>query len=145
MKRHQTLILSFISSAIVTAASANTLDNRLSGIDATQQQRQQQYQQHQTEKLQSQADVRLDTSANELLTLSNQESPCYPIHQIILTDYGSSTSQSQFQWAFDKAAKSLRLTLPHCFGGEGLGILMKQVQNEIIGKGYVTTRVVVEE
>lgn len=145
MRYHQTFILSFISSALATTAFANTLDNRLSGIDATQQQRQQQYQQHQTETLQSQADVRLDTSANELLTLSNQESPCYPIHQIILTDYGSSTSQSQFQWAFDKAAKSLRLTLPHCFGGEGLGILMKQVQNEIIGKGYVTTRVVVEE
>ncbi|AHG86466.1 Hemolysin activation/secretion protein [Bibersteinia trehalosi USDA-ARS-USMARC-190] len=41
--------------------------------------------------------------------------------------------------------RDLKLTLPHCFGGEGLGILMKQVQNNIIEKGYVTTRVVTEE
>ncbi|WP_434803517.1 POTRA domain-containing protein [Mannheimia pernigra] len=39
----------------------------------------------------------------------------------------------------------LNLRLPHCFGGDGLGILMKQVQNNIIEKGYVTTRVVTEE
>ncbi|MFD0967014.1 ShlB/FhaC/HecB family hemolysin secretion/activation protein [Seminibacterium arietis] len=145
MRYHQTFILSFISSALATTAFANTLDAQLSGIDAAQQQRQQQHQQAQAEQLQNQPDIRLDTSSSESLLLSHTESPCYPIHQIILTDYGSSTSQSQFQWAFDKAAKSLRLTLPHCFGGEGLGILMKQVQNEIIGKGYVTTRVVVEE
>ncbi|MEG9488537.1 ShlB/FhaC/HecB family hemolysin secretion/activation protein [Mannheimia indoligenes] len=145
MKRHQTFILSFISSALATTAFANTLDTQLSGIDAAQQQRQQQHQQAQAEQLQNHPDIRLDTSSSESLLLSHTESPCYPIHQITLTDYGSSTPQSQFQWAFDKAAKSLRLTLPHCFGGEGLGILMKQVQNEIIGKGYVTTRVVVEE
>lgn len=46
---------------------------------------------------------------------------------------------------FDNAAQTLKFTLPHCFGGEGLGVLMKQIQNEIISRGYVTTRVVTEE
>lgn len=145
MRYHQTFILSFISSAIATTAFANTLDTQLSGIDAAQQQRQQQHQQAQAEQLQAQPDIRLDTSSSESRLLSHTESPCYPIHQITLTDYGSSTLQSQFQWAFDKAAQTLKLTLPHCFGGEGLGVLMKQVQNEIIDRGYVTTRVVTEE
>ncbi len=73
--------------------------------------------------------------------------PCYPIHRISLVDYSTTptSSESQFQWAFDKAAHDLNLTLPHCFGGEGLGILMKQIQNRIIEKGYVTTRVVTQE
>lgn len=145
MRYHQTFILSFISSALATTAFANTLDTQLSGIDAAQQQRQQQHQQAQVEQLQNQPDIRLDTSSSELRLLSHTESPCYPIHQITLTDYGSSTPQSQFQWAFDNAAQTLKFTLPHCFGGEGLGVLMKQIQNEIISRGYVTTRVVTEE
>ncbi|EJP29715.1 hemolysin secretion/activation protein, ShlB/FhaC/HecB family [Haemophilus sputorum HK 2154] len=145
MRYHQTLILSFISSAIATTTFANTLDTQLSNVDAAQQQRQQQHQQAQAEQLQAQPDIRFDTSSSESLLLSYTESPCYPIYQITLTDYGSSIPRSQFQWAFDKAAQTLRLTLPHCFGGEGLGVLMKQIQNEIIGRGYVTTRVVTEE
>lgn len=86
-----------------------------------------------------------------MLRLSNNESPCYPIHQISLVDYSpdyspdNSLQSSHSQWAFDQAAKDLKLTLPHCFGGEGLGILMKQVQMPLVEKGYVTTRVVAQE
>lgn len=128
---------------------ANQTENfsRLNQIDATQQQRQQHIQQAQDKILQPQSDVRLDTTNKERLTLSNHEMPCYPIHRISLIDYSTTptSSESQFQWAFDKAAHDLNLTLPHCFGGEGLGILMKQIQNRIIEKGYVTTRVVIQE
>lgn len=128
---------------------ANQTENfsRLNQIDATQQQRQQHIQQAQDKILQPQSDVRLDTTNKERLTLSNHEMPCYPIHRISLVDYSTTptSSESQFQWAFDKAAHDLNLTLPHCFGGEGLGILMKQIQNRIIEKGYVTTRVVTQE
>ena len=119
MRYHQTFILSFISSALATTAFANTLDTQLSGIDAAQQQRQQQQQQAQAEQLQNQPDIRLDTSSSELRLLSHTESPCYPIHQITLTDYGSSTPQSQFQWAFDNAAQTLKFTLPHCLVARG--------------------------
>lgn len=145
MKYYRTFVLSLISSTLSTVAFADTLDPQLSNIDAAQQQRQKQYQQAQADKLQTQPDIRLDSPHSESLLLSSAESPCYTIHQITLTDYHSSLLKSQFQWAFDKAAKSLKLTLPHCFGGAGLGILMKQVQNNIIEKGYVTTRVVTEE
>lgn len=121
--------------------------SRLNQIDALQQQRQQQNQQVQEKILQPQADVHLDTKNYERLTLSNKETPCYPIHHITLIDYPSEdfSSKSQFQWALNQASQDLKLTLPHCFGGEGLGILMKQIQNRIIEKGYVTTRVVTQE
>lgn len=133
--------------AVSISVSANQYSSlsELNQLDATQQQRQQQYQQSKDKQLQASADVRLDTDVQQPFSFLKQESPCYPIHHISLTDYGSSTSTSQFQWALDKAAHDLKLTLPHCLGGEGLGILMKQVQNNIIEQGYVTTRVVTEE
>ncbi|OOF37663.1 peptide transporter [Rodentibacter heidelbergensis] len=120
--------------------------SRLNQIDALQQQRQQQNQQAQEKILQAHSDVRLETINDEKLTLSNKETPCYPIQHITLVDYSSaSPSKSQFQWALNQASHDLKLTLPHCFGGEGIGVLMKQIQNRIIEKGYVTTSVVTQE
>ncbi|WP_373767593.1 ShlB/FhaC/HecB family hemolysin secretion/activation protein [Glaesserella sp.] len=120
---------------------------RLERLDAIEQQRQQQRQQQLEQQLQPQSDVRFDTAQTEVLSLSNHEMPCYPIHRIALVDYSpdNTLTSSQFQWAFDDAAQSLELTLPHCFGGEGVGILMKQIQNNLIEKGYLTTRVVTQE
>lgn len=137
--------LSFVSAFSLAHTPQDAL-SRLNQLDAEQQQRQAQQQQAQESQFQPSTDVRLDT-AQPVLTLSNSESPCYPIHQISLVDYSpdNSLQTSQFQWAFERAAEDLKLTLPHCFGGEGMGILMKQVQNAIIEKGYVTTRVVAQE
>lgn len=138
--------LSFVSAFLFADIQQSAL-SRLNQLDAEQQQRQAQQQQAQESQLHSSAEVRVDTRPQERLALSNHEMPCYPIHRISLIDYSpdNSLQTSQFQWAFNQAAKDLKLTLPHCFGGEGMGILMKQVQNRIIEKGYVTTRVVAQE
>ncbi|HDR1022568.1 TPA: ShlB/FhaC/HecB family hemolysin secretion/activation protein [Pasteurella multocida] len=136
-----------LASAFLVAFPQQAALSHLNQLDATQQQRQVQQQQAQVSQFQSSAEVRIEADSQENLTLSNFEMPCYPIHRISLIDYSpdNSLQTSQFQWALDQAAKDLKLTLPHCFGGEGLGILMKQVQNAIIEKGYVTTRVVAQE
>ncbi|WP_201770241.1 ShlB/FhaC/HecB family hemolysin secretion/activation protein [Basilea psittacipulmonis] len=120
----------------------------LNRIDAIQQQRQHEQIQQQKEKLRSDADVRMEISSEKTTTLPINESPCYAIQQISLIDYASSNNlsqSSQFQWALNKAVKQLNLQLPHCFGVNGLSVLMKQVQNNIIERGYVTTRVVASE
>lgn len=150
MKYCQRLTLSALFSMLSVTVSANLQQDtlsRLNQLDATQQQRQVQQQQAQASQFQPAADVRVETDSQENLTLSNFEMPCYPIHRISLIDYSpdNSLQTSRFQWAFNQASKDLKLTLPHCFGGEGMGILMKQVQNRIIEKGYVTTRVVAQE
>ncbi|MGX3067504.1 ShlB/FhaC/HecB family hemolysin secretion/activation protein [Ursidibacter arcticus] len=139
----------FILPIVSLSALANSSKDdvsQLNQLDANQQQRQIQQQQSQSTLLQSAADVRLDTS-QQSLSLPISESPCFPIHQISLIDYSADNSlqTSQFQWAFNQAVSDLKITLPHCFGGEGLGVLMKQIQNNIIEKGYVTTRVVASE
>lgn len=144
MQRHYKRIFSFIFASSPAFIFANTLNSQLNQFDAAQQQRQIQQQQNQASQLQFTADIRLETK-QDVLVLLNNESPCYSIHQIHLIDYHSPNLKSQFQWAFNQAVKDLKLTLPHCFGGEGLGILMKQIQNNIIEKGFITTRVVASE
>mgnify|MGYP001076968599 CR=1 FL=1 len=76
MNNYQRVILSIILFATSAISHAEPLDRTQQKIDADQQQ----YQQHQAKVLQPQADVRLDTELNESLSLSNKESPCYPIH-----------------------------------------------------------------
>ncbi|WP_150540076.1 ShlB/FhaC/HecB family hemolysin secretion/activation protein [Actinobacillus vicugnae] len=129
------------------AAPTSNIDPVLNQLDANEQQRQKQQENQRESQFKPQADIRMDTRQEKHLALPIDESPCYPIHQINLIDYSvhKSHSTSQFQWAFNHAVSDLKLTLPHCLGGEGLGILMKQIQNNIIEKGYVTTRVVAEE
>ncbi|QTM00433.1 ShlB/FhaC/HecB family hemolysin secretion/activation protein [Mannheimia sp. ZY171111] len=139
-----TIVVLSVASTFSVANQPQNLP-QLNQFDAAEKLRQQQHHQAQQKQIQRSVEVRLDTSTHQTLSLPHHESPCYLIHQISLTDYGSTSSQSQFQWAFDKAVNDLNLRLPHCFGGDGLGILMKQVQNNIIEKGYVTTRVVTEE
>ncbi|HDR1920131.1 TPA: ShlB/FhaC/HecB family hemolysin secretion/activation protein [Pasteurella multocida] len=53
--------------------------------------------------------------------------------------------RSDFYWAYQQAARELKLTLPRCLGSEGINVLMKKMQNLMIDKGYVTTRVVAGE
>ncbi|QPB43235.1 ShlB/FhaC/HecB family hemolysin secretion/activation protein [Rodentibacter haemolyticus] len=116
-------------------------------IDAAQQQRQTEQIQQQAEQFRPDADVRMDISPIKSTALPDNESPCYPIYQIVLSDYSTDTSskQSRFSWALNQAVRQLNVKFPHCFGSEGLGLLMKQVQNNIIEKGYITTRVVAGE
>ncbi len=35
-------------------------------------------------------------------------------------------------------------TLPHCLGGQGISEIIKRIQNAIIEKGFVTTRVLAQ-
>lgn len=130
MKTHLSSVAAIVAITLLSSFSFSNQPRlaELNQLDSSQTQRQQQYQQAQEKALQPQADIRLDTTSHEQLSLSNSEMPCYPIHQITLVDYAASAPlpKSQFQWALDSASADLKLTLPHCFGGEGLGILRRK-------------------
>lgn len=132
-----------------TANPSNEDISHLQKLDGQQQQRQQQQQAQQEKQQQQSVDIRLETRQENLFKLPQDESPCYSIKQIKLVDYTSPSQMpsvtSEFEWALTKASKTLKLTLPHCFGRDGLAMLMKQIQNHLIEKGYVTTRVVAQE
>ena len=98
--------------------------------------------------------VLLESERVQSLGFPQNESQCFPINQLVLTDYqaeeNSSTSSlkliqpSQFSWALKSVYAERDFALPACIGSEGINVLLRRIQNRLIDLGYVTTRVVVE-
>jgi len=65
------------------------------------------------------------------------ESPCFPIGSIRLDGEQSSA----FQWALHAANVPGDPAVGRCLGSAGVAVVMKRVQNAIVARGYVTTRV----
>ncbi|MDO5058519.1 MAG: ShlB/FhaC/HecB family hemolysin secretion/activation protein [Neisseria sp.] len=99
-----------------------------------EQQREQQFQQSQ----QHNQHIILDNQASSASSsLPSNESPCFPVHQVVLV--GESTDT--FQFALDKALKQSSFQSGMCLGAVGINHLMTLAQNAVIDKGYTTTRI----
>lgn len=125
------LALGCLPMASVVAQSADTATQELL--------RQQERERALREQQQSTPDVRLPTPVQaQVERVPADETPCFPIRTIRL----DGDDASAFAWAI-KAAD-----LPHdpatgrCLGTRGVNVVMKRVQNAIVARGYVTTRVV---
>ncbi|MCR8714389.1 ShlB/FhaC/HecB family hemolysin secretion/activation protein [Stenotrophomonas indicatrix] len=90
------------------------------------------------EQQESRPDVRLESSQGEQgERLPTQEQPCVRIERIVLDGEGA----KGFQWALAAADPREDPASGRCLGTEGINVVMKRVQNAIIARGYVTTRV----
>ncbi|MGL5631737.1 MAG: ShlB/FhaC/HecB family hemolysin secretion/activation protein, partial [Azovibrio sp.] len=106
--------------------------------DAQEFLRQQERERVLREQQQSTPDVRLERPVTEIEEqLPQDESPCFNISQITL----EGDSASQFQWALRAANPATDPAIGRCLGAEGINITMKRVQNAIVARGYVTTRI----
>lgn len=99
-----------------------------------EQQREQQFQQSQQHNQHIILDNQASSSAS---SLPANESPCFPVHQVILVG----ESASIFQFALNKALKQSRFQNGMCLGAAGINHLMTLAQNAVIDKGYTTTRI----
>ena len=98
--------------------------------------------------------VLLESERLQSLGFPQNEAQCFPINQLVLTDYqaeeNSSASSlkliqpSQFSWALKSVYTERDFALPACIGSEGINVLLRRIQNRLIDLGYITTRVVVE-
>ncbi|AQR69207.1 hypothetical protein BZG29_13295 [Janthinobacterium sp. LM6] len=72
------------------------------------------------------------------------ESPCFTIDQLVLRGEDA----AQFQWALAAAGRddlgAPDSALGRCLGTQAINVLMGRLQNAIIARGYVTTRVLAE-
>ncbi len=83
-------------------------------------------------------DVRLERPVQAAFErLPEHESPCFRIDRIVLVG----DAAAKFEWALKAADPSHDRATGRCLGGEGIGLTMKRVQNAIIARGFVTTRV----
>lgn len=116
--------------------------------------RQQQQQSELNSAIQSQQvkapNVRLEAEKTQSTAFPANEAQCFPIHQLILTDYQHTVSESipfspsQFSRAKSAVYSEGDFALPACVGAQGINVLLRRIQNRLIEQGYVTTRVVAE-
>ena len=92
------------------------------------------------EQLETRPDVRLQVPAAEESTLPATESPCFRITEIRLIG----DAAERFQWALGAANPDGDPAIGRCLGAGGVNLTMKRIQNAIIARGYVTTRVLAE-
>lgn len=84
----------------------------------------------------------------ETVSLPAAELSCFTIHQLKLHAIGSEEAAlaSQFAWSLDAASGPARGDSPlgRCLGAEGVGVVIQRVQDAVIARGFVTTRVLAE-
>ncbi|WP_237061935.1 ShlB/FhaC/HecB family hemolysin secretion/activation protein [Microbulbifer zhoushanensis] len=102
-------------------------------------QRQQERERALREQQEKKADVRFRDpgSIAEMEFIPISEDPCFPIREILL----EGDEARRFRWALNAADPAEDPATGRCLGTSGINIVMKRVQNAIIARGYVTTRV----
>lgn len=101
-------------------------------------------------------DVRLEVQGinTPLDSIPTDETPCFVINVIELVGLEDSEENLEqvnaFQWALDgvlypdtEEPEPQSPILGNCYGVQGINAIMKKVQNAIIDRGYITTRVII--
>lgn len=93
-------------------------------------------------------DVRLTAPSATSVERLPIETPCFVIQQLSLEAAPGDTSASSgnWGWALDAAAGPQHDDSPQrkCVGANGVNLILKRIQEAVIARGFVTTRVVVE-
>lgn len=125
---------------MLTGAAAAHAQVTQGGIAARELQRQQEQERAQRQQLEQGVDVRLPPSiAPDYGRIPADEIPCFPIHEIRLNDPGK-----RFSWSLAAADVPGDPAIGRCLGSQGINIVMARIQNAIVARGYVTTRVLAE-
>lgn len=90
------------------------------------------------EQLEAPPDERLPRPAPALPgRLPQHEQPCFPIAQIRL----DGEEAERFRWALREGDPADDRATGRCLGSAGINVVMTRIQNAIIARGFVTTRV----
>lgn len=140
-----------LSAGLVVGGSGVAADptspDAVGAAAAQEQRRLQERERAQSQQLQRAPDVRLDTATvpDALLPLPTDEAPCFHIARVEL---GGAASE-KFQWALNAAylptdapPQAIGDAAPgRCLGSVGINRIMKRVQNALIARGFITSRV----
>lgn len=69
--------------------------------------------------------------------LPRDETPCFPIGRIRL----DGEDARRFVWALNAADPDNDAATGRCLGAEGISVVMMRVQNAVVARGFVTTRI----
>jgi len=101
--------------------------------------REQERQRQLRERLETRPDVQQPSPSMSRLTdeFPEQESPCFKINKINLIGQDS----EQFQFALNVVTKGKAKAIGRCLGVIGINVVITRVQNAVVDKGFVTTRI----
>jgi len=94
-------------------------------------------------QLRGQQEIRPDERKPELTTTPpaleypGKESPCFTINSIQLIG----DAAPEFQFALADVIRGKHKAIGRCLGAEGLNVAISHMQNAVIAKGFVTTRI----
>lgn len=158
MKKKISLSLLFVMAMISSLVQAAGIDpvlitpeeqTRQRQLDSQEQQRKQEILKTLREQQEMKPDVRGDSikqlSPRASIEIPNNESPCFIINEIELLGEDA----KKFQFSLDEAlvknvnsnSTETKSILGSCLGVLGINAVMNRVQNVIVAKGFVTTRV----
>lgn len=141
MDFNRTFISLVIAITPINYALAQTQTELEQQQQIIQQQSIQQQQRERTlrDTLEPSTDVRLPRERGTILSerIPDGESPCFEISQITLAGEEAET----FQFSLDDVITGHDPAIGRCLGIQGINAALSRIQNAIIAKGFVTTRV----
>ncbi|MFC3627489.1 ShlB/FhaC/HecB family hemolysin secretion/activation protein [Vogesella amnigena] len=103
--------------------------------------RQQQRERALRQQQETAADIRPEPAQQQQLadSLPDSESPCFVIQRVQL----QGELAPSFAWLLPASEHGGEAVVGRCLGTQGINVLLNRMQNALIAKGYVTTRVLV--
>ncbi len=132
---HCSTIVFFISSFITPALCA------AQSIETEQLLRQQERERELRLQNETQKPTHLPTPTLETSLLPTEEAPCRVIDTLVLQGDAS----EHFQWALAAADRQNDPARGRCLGPSGIALVIQRIQQAILERGYVTTRVLTEK
>ena len=129
------------ASQLLSAVEGGLIVPALPAAPAVQDQLQQERERALRQQMDQSPDVRLPRTATPVGAeqFPANETPCFTITRIVLVG----ESAEQFQFALKAVTEGDDPALGRCLGVQGINVVLTRVQNAIVAKGYVTTRVLV--
>jgi hemolysin activation/secretion protein len=114
----------------------------LEQVDVREQQRQQQRNHQLQQQQDNSVDVRLPANqATPALRYGAEPQPCFVVGELRL----AGDAAEHFDWALAAAGRDTQGAedplFGHCVGTQGINLAMSRVQNAILARGFITTRV----
>lgn len=144
------LLVAMAGRASAAATFPPDVEAAAAAAAAQEQRRLQEQQRAQARQLQPAPDVRLDTAGvpDALLPLPDEEAPCFHITRLEM----NGVAADRFQWALKAAYRAddpPAREVPgagsgRCLGSVGINRIMKRVQNALVERGFITSRVVAD-
>ena len=136
--RHWFGVLAILLSSMLGPMA--TAQSNLGDFTAQELQRQQERERVLREQQERTPDVRLPAVVPETIErLPVSETPCFTIDTIVLQ-----SETPQFDWALKAADPTEDPATGRCLGSKGINLAMKRIQDAIVARGFVTTRVLAE-